>query len=104
SFHPVRAREVIAKLRRADGQEFPVKMEPLPGAAGVYTAEWLPPQAGTYAVSVTSADSGQGTSATDFTVRATSIEMEAPEQNEALMRSIANASGGQYLKYTELAG
>src|SRR5262249_6171067 len=73
------------------------------GAAGVFSAEWLPPQAGTYSVTVTSAESGQGTSATDFTVRATSIELEAPEQNESLLRSIASASGGQYLKYTDMA-
>jgi hypothetical protein len=104
NFHPVRARDVTAKLRRQDGQEFPVRLEPMPGVAGVYSAEWLPPQAGTYSVSVTSAESGQGTSATDFTVRATSIEFETPEQNEQLLRSIAGLSGGRYLLYTDLAG
>jgi hypothetical protein len=103
NFHPVRAKEVKAKIRRQDGQEYPVSLEPLPGAAGVYTAEWLPPQQGTYSVTVTTAPGGQGSSAVDFAVRATSIELEAPEQNEALLRGIAGASGGRYLDYSELA-
>jgi hypothetical protein len=104
NYHPVRAKEVPAVVRRHDGQEFPVKLEPLPGAIGVYTTEWLPPQAGTYSVTVTSAEGGRGTSAVDFAVRATSIEFETPEQNEPLLRGIAGASGGQYLMYTHLAG
>ncbi len=104
NFHPVRAREVQARVRRQDGQEFPVRLEPLPGAAGVYTAEWLPQQSGTYSVTVTSAESGKGTSAVDFAVRATSIEFEAPEQNESLLRGLASQSGGKYLYFSELAG
>jgi hypothetical protein len=104
NFHPVRAKEVVAKVRRQqDGQEFPVRLEPMPGVAGVYSAEWLPPQAGTYSVTVTSAESGQGTSAIDFAVRATSIEFETPEQNEPLLRNLAGLSGGRYLNYTDLA-
>src|SRR5262249_22508273 len=46
NFHPVRARQVTAKVRRQDGQEFPVALQPMPGAAGVYSGEWLPPPAG----------------------------------------------------------
>ncbi|MBM3459862.1 MAG: hypothetical protein FJX77_15180 [Armatimonadetes bacterium] len=104
NFHPVRLKEVQAEMERTDGQRFPVKLEPVPGAAGVYSGEWLPPQPGSYRGLLNSPGAPRGESLTNVVVEASSLELEEPQQNEALLRRLAAATGGEYLLWSELAG
>jgi hypothetical protein len=101
NFQPVRVKEVTAEMQRTDGQRFPVKLEPVPGAAGVYSAEWLPGAAGAYKALLIGPDGQKAESTTNVVVEAASLELEEPQQNEALLRRIAASSGGKYLLPTE---
>jgi hypothetical protein len=101
TFQPVRLPQLSAELRRPDGQRFPVALEPVPGAAGVYSGEWLPPRAGAYAATVAS---GKAKASTNLVVEPSGLELEEPQQHEALLRQIAAISGGKYLLLSEAAG
>lgn len=101
NFLPVRVKEVNAEMQRTDGQRFPVKLEPVPGAAGVYSAEWLPGNAGAYKALLIGPDGQKAESTTNVVVEAASLELEDPQQNEPLLRRLAAASGGKYLLWSE---
>ncbi len=103
NYHPVRVPHVMAEMERTDGQRFPVKLEPLPGAAGVYSAEWLPAQAGAYKAMLNSPGGARTESLTNVVVETSSLELEQPEQNEPLLRRLAALSGGAYLLWGEFA-
>lgn len=102
SFHPVRVSAVTAELVREDGQRFPVRLEPLPGAAGVYSGEWLPPGPGNYRAVLRSPSGQQGEAVTRLVVERSSLETDEPQQNEALLRRLALMTGGRYLLPTEV--
>jgi len=104
NFHPVRVKEALVEMQRTDGQRFPVKLDPVPGAAGVYSAEWLPARPGTYKAVLIGQNGQRGESTTNVLVEASSLELDEPQQNEALLRRVATLSGGKYLMYTEAAG
>jgi hypothetical protein len=104
NFHPVRVKEVQSEMQAADGQRFPVKLEPVPGAAGVYSGEWLPSRPGAYKATMIGPDGQKAESTTNVVIEATSLEFEEPQQNEPLLRRIATLSGGQYLLASEAAG
>ncbi|HTE19472.1 MAG TPA: hypothetical protein VK689_13970, partial [Armatimonadota bacterium] len=104
NFHPVRVREVTAEMQRGDGQRFPVKLEPVAGAAGVYSGEWLPSRPGAYKALLLGPGGQRGESTTNVVVEASSLELEEPQQNEALLRRLASLSGGKYLLWSQAAG
>lgn len=104
NFHPVRVKEVNAEMERTDGQRFPVKLEPVPGASGVYSGEWLPTQSGAYKALLQGPNGQRAESLTNVVVEASSLELDQPEQNEPLLRRLANLSGGKYLLWSEAAG
>jgi hypothetical protein len=104
NFHPVRVKEVTVEMQRSDGQRFPVKLEPVPGAAGVYSGEWLPPRPGAYKGVLQAPGGGRGESITNVVVEASSLELEEPEQHEKTLRRLAALSGGKYLLWSEAAG
>jgi len=101
NFLPVRVKEVMAEMERTDGQRFPVKLDPVPGAAGVYSGEWLPPLAGAYKALLKGPGGQRAESVTNVVIEASSLELEEPQQNEPLLRRVASASGGKYLLWTE---
>ncbi|HEU4751607.1 MAG TPA: hypothetical protein VFU47_00785, partial [Armatimonadota bacterium] len=104
NFHPVRLKEVMAELQRGDGQRHPVKLEPVPGAAGVYSGEWLASQPGAYKAVLHAPGGENAESITNVVVESSSLELDEPEQNEALLRRLAGMTGGKYLLWSELAG
>ena len=104
NFHPVRLKEVQAEMERTDGQRYPVRLEPVPGAAGVYSGEWQPAQAGSFRGLLNMAGAPRGESLTNVVVEASSLELEMPQQNEALLRRISGVTGGKYLLWSEVAG
>jgi hypothetical protein len=101
NFLPVRVKEVMAEMERTDGQRFPVKLDPVPGAAGIYSGEWLPPLAGAYKAMMKGPGGQRGESVTNVVVETSSLELEEPQQNEGLLRRVAAASGGKYLLWSE---
>lgn len=101
NFQPVRVPSVTAEMQRTDGQRFPVKLEPVPGVAGIYSAEWLPEAGGAYRALLVGPDGQKAESTTNVVVEAASLELEDPQQNEALLRRMAGASGGKYLLWSE---
>jgi len=103
-FQPVRLKDVTAEMVRTDGQRFPVRLEPVPGAAGVYSAEWLPGSAGAYRALLLGPDGRKAESTTNVVIEAASLEMDEPQQHEALLRRIAALSNGRYLLPGEFAG
>jgi hypothetical protein len=104
SFHPVRVKDVTAEMQRADGQRFPVRLEPVPGAAGIYSGEWLPAQPGAYKGLLKGPGGQRGESVTNVVVEASSLELEEPQQNEVLLRRLAALTGGKYLLWSEVPG
>ena len=78
-----------------------MKLEPVPGAAGVYSAEWLPSNAGAYKAMLIGPDGQRAESTTNVVVEAASLELEDPQQNEPLLRRLAAVSGGKYLLWSE---
>lgn len=101
NFHPVRQKDVTAELQRADGQRFPVKLEPVPGAAGVYSGEWLPPQPGAYKAVLQGPGGERSESITNVVVEASSLELDEPQQNRELLQRLASITGGKYLLWSE---
>ncbi len=104
NFHPVRVKGATVEMERTDGQRFPVRLEPVPGAAGIYSGEWLPPLAGAFKAVLRGPGGERGESVTNVVVEASSLELEEPQQNEALLRRLASASGGKYLLWSEASG
>ncbi|MCC2667609.1 MAG: putative rane protein, partial [Armatimonadetes bacterium] len=104
NFHPVRVKEVISEMQRTDGQRFPVKLDPVPGAAGVYSGEWLPSRAGAYKALLMGPNGQRAESTTNVVVEASSLELDEPQQNEALLKRVAALSGGKYLLWSQYAG
>jgi hypothetical protein len=103
NFHPVRVKDVQAEMQRTDGQRFGVRLEPVPGAAGVYSGEWLPTAPGAYKAVLQAPGGESAESVTNVVVEASSLELDQPEQNEALLRRLAALSGGKYLLWSEAA-
>jgi hypothetical protein len=103
NFHPVRVKEVTAELERTDGQRYPVKLEPVSGAAGVYSGEWLPPVPGAYKAALKGPEGQRAEAITNVVVEASSLELDQPQQNEPLLRRVAALSGGKYLLWSEAA-
>ena len=101
NFHPVRQKDVTAELQRTDGQRFPVKLDPVPGAAGVYSGEWLPPQPGAYKAVLQGPAGEKSESITNVVVEASSLELDDPQQNKELLQRLAATSGGKYLLWSE---
>jgi hypothetical protein len=104
AFHPVRDPSVPAEVLRDDATSLKVTLHAVPGTPGVYEAEWLPRRPGGYRVSIRP----PGASATSrvvtrFAVEASQLEFEAPEQNRALLKQIAAATGGAYVEPDEVA-
>src|SRR5205814_9926097 len=101
NFHPVRQKEVTAEMQRTDGQRFNVKLEPVPGAAGVYSGEWLPARPGAYRAVLRGPGGQSAESVTNVVIEASSLELDEPQQNEPLLRRLAALSGGKYLLWSE---
>jgi len=104
NFLPVRLKEVMAELQRTDGQRFPVKLDPVPGAAGVYSGEWLPSSAGAYKALLLGPNGQRAESMTNVVIETSSLELDEPQQNEALLKRVAALSGGKYLLWSQAAG
>ena len=104
TFHPVRVKEVITEMQRTDGQRFAVKLDPVPGAAGVYSGEWLPSRAGAYKALMIGPNGQRAESTTNVVVEASSLELDEPQQNEALLKRVAALSGGKYLLWSQFSG
>ena len=103
NFLPVRLKEVMAELQRTDGQRFPVKLDPVPGAAGVYSGEWLPSRAGAYKALLLAPNGQRAESMTNVVIETSSLELDEPQQNEALLKRVAALSGGKYLLWSQAA-
>lgn len=103
NYHPVRVKEVTAELERTDGQRFPVRLEPVPGAAGIYSGEWQASLPGAFKAVLRGPGGQRSESVTNVVVEESSLELDQPEQNEALLRRVANLSGGKYLLWSEAA-
>ncbi|MFN3648831.1 MAG: hypothetical protein ACK47B_04545 [Armatimonadota bacterium] len=101
NFHPVRVNSVDADLTREDGQRFPVKLEPVPGAAGVYSGEWIASRPGSYKASLKAPGVRKAESLTNVVVESASLELEEPQQNVELLKRLASVSGGKYLLWSE---
>jgi len=104
NYLPVRVKDVTAEMQRTDGQRFPVKLDPVPGAAGVYSGEWLPPRSGAYKALLLGPGGQRAESTTNVVVETSSLELDEPQQNEALLKRVAALSGGKYLLWSQAAG
>jgi hypothetical protein len=101
TFHPVRVPALAATVTRDDGTRTPLRLDALAGNAGVYTADWTPPRAGKYRVTLP-APSGDGMAEATFTVEGAPLELREPEMNRDLLQRVARASGGAYLELADL--
>jgi len=92
-----------AKLKDAAGQERPMKLSWTLSEPGVYGAQFEPPDAGDYTVAATATVKGDPplAAATTFTVGETLDEYTDAGQKVALLKEIANVSGGRYFEPSE---
>jgi len=104
NYQPVRDDFARAEVRRQqDGQIFPLRLEPVLGAAGTYSSEWQPPLPGDYRLSVYGYGGRKTEGLRDFNVEVASIELDDPALREQPLRQIAGSSGGSYVPLTEVA-
>jgi hypothetical protein len=101
TFHPLQAGSLSARLTRDDGTRTDVRLSPLSGRPGVYSAEWTPPRPGRYRAAVRAA-AGAAVAEAEFEVEDSSPEQRDPELNRDLLQRVARASGGAYLELTDL--
>lgn len=103
NYHPVRVKEVKAELERTDGQRFPVRLEPVPGAAGIYSGEWQAALSGAFKAVLQVPGGQRSESVTNVVVEESSLELDQPEQNEPLLKRLAALSNGRYLLWSQAA-
>ncbi len=90
--------EVQARIVKPDGSSETIQLQPDPGTAGLYTADWNAPVPGSYAVEVT-ASRGQETLGSDvvsFRREDGTSENFHREQNRDLLRQLSEQTGGHY--------
>jgi hypothetical protein len=87
-------------LRKGAAQEAPreIVLRQVPSQDGRYRAEFVAPEAGAYSVSV----ENDPTTTLDFTVIQPNLEQNQTAMNEALLRSMAQASGGAFFREEDL--
>lgn len=99
AFEPVPDATVTGELTGAEDHET-VVLTPVGGAAGRYEAALVAPADGTYQLKVEARREGQvlGRDELRLVVEPRSAERERPEQNVALLRELADATGGRYFR------
>ncbi len=94
---------VTGTIIRPDGQKDEVKLEPIQGTPGKYTASYAPQVIGQQEVKVDAKIDGQTHAAPEkmiIDVGRPNMEFDRLDLNEDLMTKIANASGGRYAHIT----
>ena len=87
------------------GKRKEVKLEQVLGKDGLYTARFIPNQYGEYTVTATGTLAGEnlGEQQTLFEVKASYAEFSNAELNAALLKTLAEGSGGKYYAMEEAA-
>lgn len=102
-YRPVKAREVTAYLRGETGAPTPFTLNAIPGSPGLYTADFVPERVGKFEVSIAPPPNPTAKATTSFLVQNVALEDQQPELNEALLKRVAHAAGGNYYLPDELS-
>ena len=91
------------EVRGAGGDDSPVRLhaEPVAGAPGMFQAVFTPDRPGRYVIRDPSADEKTANSAA-VDVTPSTLEQREPAMQEALLRKMAELSGGRYYAMTDL--
>jgi len=101
-YRPIRARRVTATLRGETGGATPITLDAIPGSPGLFAADFLADRVGKFTLTLASPTGPAQPATTTFLVQNISLERQQPEMNEALLKRIAAAGGGQYYRPDEL--
>jgi len=98
--YPLEGATVQIAVAREDGPSRIVAMQPAPGGWGIYRANLAPSAPGTYRLRPIVSTYGTAPLPSSATLSVTRADMErnALAQDVVLLRSIAQASGGEYLE------
>jgi uncharacterized membrane protein len=103
-FLPVHDADVQLRITAPGGAATDVVARPVEHGAGMYSAEWRFEEPGAYKVTARAVRNGRaiGTSERWVLAGGADVEMSDPRLNEEVLRRIASASGGAYLKASDV--
>ncbi|HEV2471264.1 MAG TPA: hypothetical protein VGS41_01270, partial [Chthonomonadales bacterium] len=101
-YHPIKAGQVTAVVRAANGQSEQITLQATPGSPGLYTAQYQPERTGSYEVTLASPANPTARASARFVVESLALERQRPELNERLLKQVAAAGGGRYYAPDEL--
>ena len=104
-FQPTNNAKIRAIVVDEAGKRKELKLEQILGEDGLYTARFIPNQYGEYTVTATGTLAGEslGEQQTLFEVKASYAEFSNAELNVALLKTLAEVSGGKYYAMEEAA-
>ena len=103
SYQPLQGPAHVVYVERLDGggESAPLKLQPVPNIAGLYQGSYVPAQAGRYRLSA-GAEDPNAANTVEFEITAASGEQRDTALQEALLRKMAEASGGRYFSIGDL--
>ena len=102
-FEPTNQARLRAVLIDETGKRKEIRLEPVLGEDGLYSARFIPNRYGEYTVTATGTLNGEslGEQQTLFEVKPSYAEFSNAELNVALLRALAEGSGGKYYPLEE---
>ena len=101
-WEPMSAPQLTARVRKAeDGRWQPVALNPVPSIEGMYHGFYVPPEPGGYEVTASEALAGAA-NLVSFEVSSAGLEQSRVAVDSALLRKLAQLSGGRYLEVRQL--
>ncbi len=101
-YRPVKAPKVTASLRGETGGARQIVLTAIPGSPGLYSTDFLAERTGKFELGLPSPANPAAKASTAFLVQSIALESQQPEMNEALLKKVAAAGGGQYYFPDEL--
>ncbi len=108
-FQPLNDEKIVASVVTSDEVVLPLELRKVPGQSGEYQGVFVPQSTGQFSISLTLPDSAGGADASDdqtvqpasFRVKAPSVEAATYWLNEALLKKVAQVSGGKYFSMAQ---
>jgi len=98
TYQPISDAELSIEVSPPTGKPFQIPSNADTQVEGLYSAQFLASEKGTYKITATGSLSGKqlGTDSVEFSVQTPLIEFENPQLNEELLKQLADISGGVY--------
>ncbi|MFQ6040925.1 MAG: glutamine amidotransferase [Candidatus Poribacteria bacterium] len=104
TYQPISDAELSIEISPPTGKPFQIPYNASPEVEGLYSAQFLASEKGTYKITATGSLSGKrlGTDSVEISVQTPLIEFENPQLNEELLKQLAGVSGGVYMPLLQI--